>query len=344
MTVPSTTQRIPTTERIILSRTRAIPKIIITSTTATENKLTTEDINVITEDYMKKNVKGSGHFGRFFKNKTSVDEITISSTPISQEETEDYTTKEILENIETTEESMGLATLPHDTVTNNIIDNDAASTSPNGPIISTTTLKYVTIVDIIKDAMTSQSVKEAISDSTDEHYSSDKSEVDIVTNNVMTSTLSTRSKDLASENFTKKYERLRVGVDIAFSTTPNLVTDIEESTSENLQFKATTSDIITSIRLDSGKDRDTESSTTKDLNYEESTQYNATLINEIVTRESSPVMINYTSLMDEKFSTTTKVKNVIKFNVLNLLLIFDIDIDNFDTDNFFIYIFLNLLN
>lgn len=339
MTVPSTTQRIPTTERIILSSTRATPKTIITSITTTESRPITEDINVITEHYMKKNVKGSGLFDRFFKNKTSVDEITVSSTPISKEETEDYTTKEILENIKTTEESIGLATLPHDTVTNNIIDNDAASISPNGPIISTTTLKYVTIVDIIKDAMTSQFVKEAISDSTDKHYSSDKSEVDIVTNNVMTSTLSTRSKDLASENFTKKYERLRVGVDIAFSTTPNLVTDIEESTSENLQFNTTTIDIITSIRSDSGKDKDTESSTTKDLNYEESTatQYNATLIND-VTRESSPVTINYTSLMDEKFSTTTKVKNVIKFNVLNLLLIFDI------LTFLYIYIFLSLLN
>lgn len=315
ITVPSTTQRIPMTERIILSRARTTPKTIITSTTTTEDRSTTEDINVIIEDYLK-NIKGSRHFNRFVKNKTSMDEITISSTLISQEEIEDYTKKEILENTETTEESIGLATLPRDIVTNNIVDNDVASTSSSGPIISTTTpLKHVTIVDIIKDAMTSQSVKEAISDSTDEHYSSDKSEVDIVTNDVMTSTLSTQSKDLTSENSTKKYGRLRVGVDnIAFSTTPSLLTDIEESTSENSQFEATTNDIIISIRSDSGKDRDAENSTTKDLNHENFTaiQYNTTLINEIVTRESSPVTINYTSLMDEKFSTTTKVKSVIK--------------------------------
>ncbi|KAG5326857.1 MMEL1 protein, partial [Acromyrmex heyeri] len=245
-TTTSTIQKTPT-EETILARTWIIP----VNTSTAENR-PTEEANVITEDYSKKNVKGS-HFERYFANTTSIDEITLSA-PVSQKSIEDYTSNEILENVEP--ESIGLTTLSHDITTDNVINN-ATSISSSGPIGVTT--KYTSIVDIIKNIMSS-TTKEFISNSTDGYNNLDKSEVDIVTNNIITSTLLTQSNDTeenVSEN-SKKYERLRI---------------------------------------------DTRNSTTKD--YEESavTEYNAMLINENETRENSPSAINYTSLMDEKFST-----------------------------------------
>lgn len=317
-TTTSTSQKTPT-ERTVLARTWIIP----VNTSTAENR-STEDTNVITEDYSKKNVKGS-HFERYFENKTSIDEVTMPAS-VSQKSIEDSTSNEILENVETTEESIGLTTLPHDITTDDVINN-ATSISSSKPMSATT--KYTSTVDIIKNILSSKSTKEFISDSTDGYYNSDKSEVDIVTNNIITSTLLTQINDTeedVSENSTKKYERLRVGIDnIAFSTTPSLLTDLEESTSakyssdknysETLQFEVTTSNILT--QSDPQENKDTRNSTTKHLNYEESavTEYNATLINEDETRENSSSTINYTPLMDEKFSTefSTEVKSVIKF-------------------------------
>ncbi|EGI59230.1 PREDICTED: membrane metallo-endopeptidase-like 1 [Acromyrmex echinatior] len=306
-TTTSTIQKTPT-EETVLARTWIIP----VDTSTAENR-PTEEANVITEDYSKKNVKGS-HFERYFENTTSIDEITLSA-PVSQKSIEDYTSNEILENVETTKESIGLTTLSHDITIDNVINN-ATSISSSGPI--GVTMKYTSTVDIIKN--TSSTTKEFISNSTDGYYNSNKSEVDIVTNNIITSTLLTQSNDTeenVSENSTKKYEKLRIGIDnITFSTTPSLLTDLEESTSakhssiknnysEILQSE-TTSNILT--RSDSQENEDTRNSTTKDLNYEESavTEYNAMLINENETRENSPSAINYTSLMDEKFSTKVK--------------------------------------
>lgn len=315
--VPLTTQR--TAERTILSRTlkpsnTVIPIITFIHNTPITDR-PTEDIDIITEDYSKKNVKGSRHFERYLE-KTSEDEIT--SPAISQEDIENYTMKEILKNIETTKESIGLSSMTHDIVTNDVMDDDTASISPNGPIISIPTLKYVTIDDIIKDVTTSKSVKESVSDSTDGYYSSNKSEVDIVTNNIIT--LSNDVEENASENSIKEYERLRID-DIAVSTTPNFLVENtsakyfsdKNNYSKDLEFEVTTNNII-STRLNSEKDRDTENSTTKHLNYEESavTEYNATLINEIIRTKSPRSMINYTSFLDEKFSTTTKVQSVMK--------------------------------
>jgi len=305
MTVPSTTQRTPMTERTILSKTWIIPEAVITSTTTEE--ITSEDINVITEDYSETNVKGSYHFERYFKN---VDEVI--SPALSQENTEDYTMKKIQETEATTKQS--LAT--HDIVTDDV-GNNAASTSPSGSIVSgSTTMKYATIIDTIKDVMTSKSAKESISDSTNGYYSSNKSEVDIMTNNVMTSTLSTRSNNLEekiSENPTKK--------DNTFSTSPSLLIDLKESTSakyssdknysEDSQFKVTTNNIIASTRSDLEENRDIENFTTTHLNYEKSTtaKYNSMLtINKTVMRESSPSTINYSH--ENEFST--KIKNVMK--------------------------------
>lgn len=322
MTVPSTTQRAPT-ETTVLSKTLKPPKTIIPIITSTDSR-PTENTNVITEDYLKKNVKGSRHFERYFE-KMNADKIP-SPTPTSQEDTKDYTTKKILKDTGITEESIDLSTLPYDIVTDDdvIIDNDTALTSSDESIISTTTLTHVTIVDI-KKKETSKSIKESISDSTDGYYGSDKSEVDIVINNVITSTLSPQSNDLegnVSKNSTEKDERLMISVgDIAFSTTNPLI-DLEENTSatnennysENSQIEVTTKNItiLTSpTQSDPEEDRDTETSTTK--YYEESAvkRYNETLINEIVTTESFSSTTNYTPVMDEKFSTT-KIKNVTK--------------------------------
>ncbi|XP_077262705.1 endothelin-converting enzyme 2 isoform X1 [Temnothorax americanus] len=347
MTDSSTTQRTSTTERAVLSRTLKPPKTVISTITSThstpiiDNRTNRpiEDNDAITIDYSKdnilRNVKGSRYFERYFEK--SVDEIT-SPASIAQEDTEDYITKEIVKDIQTTEESIDLSTLPHDRhdiVTDDVIVKEAALTSPSRPTISTTTLKCVTIVDIIKDVVTSKFVKTSTNDSTDGYYNLNKSEVDIVTNNIITPTLSARSnglEDNASENFTKKYERLRIGIDdITFSTVPSFhQIDLKENASakypsdknnsEDSQFEVT-SDIISTLptQSDPEEDRDTENFTTKHLNYEESTvtEYNATLINKIVTRESSSSTINYTPLMDEKFSsTTTEVKNEAE-NVMN---------------------------
>ncbi|XP_011702526.1 PREDICTED: membrane metallo-endopeptidase-like 1 [Wasmannia auropunctata] len=315
-----------TIDKTVLT-TRIIPKTVITS--IVENR-STEDTSVITEAPLKKNVKGSRHFERL-KSKMNVTEVKSPASVSSQEDTEeDYTTKEILENVTSTEESIGLTTLPHDIVTD---DND--SISSNGPVVSTTA-KHATIVDIMEDVMTSKSAKESASDTTGGYSSLDKSEVEFVTNNVATPTLLT-------ENSTAKYERLRIDVDnVTVSTTPDLRTDLAGSTSakyssdknnysENSQFEVT-SDIITSTQSDPEENRDTENYTTKHLNYEESTvtdqynsklidemehlnyeestvtEYNSTLINETETRETSPATTNYTPLMDEKFSTNVKNK------------------------------------
>lgn len=315
MTAPLTTQRTPTAERTILSRTlkppnTVIPIIISTYNTPIADDRPTEDIDVITDDYSKKNVKGSRHFERYLE-KTSEDETTSSA--ISQEDTENYTMKEILKNIETTKESVDLSPVSHDIVTNDVMDNDTAS---SGSIIST--LKYVTIIDIIKDVTTSKSIMESVSDPTNEYYSSNKSEIDIVTNDIITPTISNDVEENASENSIKKYERLRMG-DIAFSTTPNFLIETtsakylsdQNNYSEDSEFEVTTGNII-STRLNPEEDRDTENSTTEHLNYEESTvtEYNATLINEVIRTESS--MVNYSPLLNEKFSTITKVPSVMK--------------------------------
>ncbi|XP_011156691.2 endothelin-converting enzyme 2 isoform X1 [Solenopsis invicta] len=321
ITVLSTTQR-TSAERTVLSSVWTTPKIVTTSTTITEGKSTEDTNDIITEDYLKKNVKGFRHFERYFKNKTSVAEITLP-TSISQEDIEDYTMKEVLE---TMKENIGLATLSHDIVPEvTDIVNDATPTSLNEPIISSTTPKYATIVDIIKDVMTSKSVKESTSDSTEEYYSSDKLEVDdIVTNNVIVLSNDLEENEIDSENSTKKFERFRVMNDdddnITISTTSNL-TDLEENTntkyssekinqSESLQSEVTTNDTIVSTQSSLEEDVGAENSTIKHLNYEDSTvtEYNAILTNETVMEKRSPVMINYTPFIDDKFSTT-KVTN-----------------------------------
>jgi len=306
MIIPSTTQRTPMTERTILSRTWIIPETVITPTTI---EITSEDTNIITEDYSKTNVKGSDHFERYYEN---VDEVT-SPAP-SPENTEDYTMKKIQETVVTMKQS--LAT--HDIVTDNV-DNNAASTSPSESTVNgSTTMKYATIIDTIKDVMTSKSAKESISDSTNGYYNSNKSEIDIVTNNVMISTSSTQSNDFeekVSENPTKK--------DNTFSTSPSLLIDLEESTSakyssdknysEDSQFKVTTNNIIASTRSDLEENKDIENFTTTHLNYEKSAmaEYNSMLIiNKTVTRESSPSTINYSLVNENEFST--KIKNVMK--------------------------------
>jgi len=313
MTVPSTTQRTPMTERTILTRTWIIPEAVTPTTT---EEITSEDTNVITEDYSKMNVKGSYHFERYFKN---VDEVT--SPALSQENTDDYIMKKIQETVATTKQS--LAT--HDIVTDDV-DNNAASTSPSGSTVSgSTTMKYATIIDTIKDVMTSKSAKESINGFTNGYYSSNKSEVDIVTSNVMISTSSTRSNDLeekVSENPTKK--------DNTFSTSPSLLIDLEESTSakysdknysKDSQFKVTTNNVIASTRSDLEENRDIENFTTTHLNYEKSamTEHNSMLIiNKTVTRESSPSTINYSLVNENEFST--KTKNVMKIRyILDIL-------------------------
>lgn len=258
---------------------------------------------VTEEDYLKKNVKGSRHFERYEK---SEDEIIF---PTSQEDIENYTVNETLKK-EITEENIDLSTLQYDNTTDAAIINDTVLTSSGKPI--TTSLENVTIVDIVKDVMTSKSVKESTSDSTyNEYYSSDKSEVDIVTVTTLSAWSNDSLEENTSENSTKKNEKSKIVDDIVSSTTLSLLIDLKENTSTEV----TTSDVAISTsptRSDLEEDRDTENSTTKYSNDEKSTVMdNVTLINEIVTRENSP-STDYTSLMDEKFLTTTEIKSVMK--------------------------------
>ncbi|KAL6254645.1 hypothetical protein P5V15_013952 [Pogonomyrmex californicus] len=330
-----TTQRTSTTKRGILSNTQT-PETTITRTT--KNYRSTEEVDIIsTKDNSKKNVKGPRMFEHYHENKTNENKTTTFSTSVHHEVTENYITKYtktvatedyIQKSIEITKQNIDSITLPRDVITDNVIDNGTSSTSP---IIDSTT-KDIPIVEVVNNATTSKSTKEAITVkySIDE-YSSDKSEVEIVINNVTIPTLSTHLNELEEntfENSTKQLEKLRNGVvttDNIVSSTPSLQIDFEESTSvnsffnrtqysEKSQFEVTTNDITVSTSStlsDLKENRNTENFTTEFLNsLYESKEYNATLIDKNVTRESSPV-INYTLLYstNEKFSTTTEVKN-----------------------------------
>lgn len=304
------------------------PRTTITSSTNIERIDRTEsakDIDVITEDYSKKNIKGSRHFERYSENRTAEDETIIFSATVSEKEIEDFsTTKEIIQYTEATKEGVDLATASPDIETDNIIDNDAASTLSNGPIVSNTMLKYnVTIVDVIENVASSKSV-ESTTDKyiSDIYYSTEKSKVDSAIDNITTSTLSSQLNDFeiyAAENFTNKYERLKAAI-VTDITTPSLSTDSEKSTSaksfsdlynysEKSQFEqiVTANHTLTSPIQSNEEDENIKYST--NLNYKESTtKYNPTLINENITRRNFSAIINY--IIDETFSAATKVRNV----------------------------------
>lgn len=314
----------------VVLTTSTIPRTT-TSTTNTEKIESTKDIDVITEEYSKKNIKGSHHFERYSENRTTEGEIITSPVTVSEKETEDSsTTKKIVHNTETTEEDINLTMLPYDNITDNIIDNNAASTSPNEPIVGNATLKYnIKIIDIIENITSSKSV-ESTTDrySPDMYYNTEKSKIDTTIDNITTPTLSRLSdfEGYAAVNFTNKYESLKAAI-ITDITTPNLPTDPEKTTSvkyfsdlynyaEKSQFDVTINDIITSAsptQSNPEEDRNTKYSTTY-LNYnKESTislEYSPTLINENITRKNSSAIMNYTPAIDEKFSSTIKIRNV----------------------------------
>lgn len=297
-----------------------------TSTTNTEKTKPTKNIDVVTEEYSKKNIKGSHHFERYFeKNRTTEGEIIMFPVTVPKKKTEDFsTTKKIVHYTETTEEDIDLTVLPYDIITDNIIDNDTTSILPNGPIVSNITLKYnVKTVDIIENVTSSV---ESVESTTDTYYNTEKSKIDTAIDNITTPTLSSSFNDsegYAAENFTNKYERLKAAV-VTDITTQNLPTDPENNTNvkylsdlynytEELKFDVTTNDIITSTsptQSNPEEDRNTKYSTTY-LNYKESTtglEYSPTLINENVT--SSSATMNYTPAIDERFSQITKIRNV----------------------------------
>lgn len=324
MTVLSTTPRLPT----------SMTKTTTTSTTNAEIAESTKNVDVITEKYSKKNIKGSHYFERYSKNSTTEDDIITSSVTVSEKETEDFSTMKEIVNTETTEEDIDVVSLSNDIVTD-IIDSDTASTLPNEPIVSNATLNYnVTIIDIIEDVASSKS-DESTTDrySSDMYYSTEESKADNTTDNI--STLSSQLneglyenlyeelyqgfKEYATENTTNKYERLKAAI-VSNITTPSLPTDSENSTSakyfsdpynyfEKSQSNVATNNIIISTspaQSDLEEAKNIKYSTT-DLNYEESTtnlEYSPALINENVTRENS-------SARDERSSATTKIGNVI---------------------------------
>ncbi|KAM0728001.1 Endothelin-converting enzyme 2 [Formica fusca] len=296
-----------------------------TSTTNTEKTKPTKNIDVVTEEYSKKNIKGSHHFERYFeKNRTTEGEIIMFPVTVPKKKTEDFsTTKKIVHYTETTEEDIDLTVLPYDIITDNIIDNDTTSILPNGPIVSNITLKYnVKTVDIIENVTSSV---ESVESTTDIYYNTEKSKIDTAIDNITTPTLSSSFNDsegYAAENFTNKYERLKAAV-VTDITTQNLPTDPEKNTNvkylsdlynytEESKFDVTTNDIITSTsptQSNPEEDRNTKYSTTY-LNYKESTtglEYSPTLINENVT--SSSATMNYTPAIDERFSQITKIRN-----------------------------------
>ncbi|XP_072763378.1 endothelin-converting enzyme 2 [Anoplolepis gracilipes] len=304
-----------------------------TSTANAEITESTKDVDVITENYLKKNIKGSHHFERYSENRTTEDEMIMSPVSekviVSENKSEDFLTTEIVNYTETTKKDIDLTMLPLDIITDNI-DNDAGSTLSNGSIVSNTTLTYnFTIVDIIENIASSKSI-EFTTDrySPDMYYSTEKSKTHTEIDNITTSTLSSQSNDFEgypAENFTNKYERLKADI-VTDITTSSLPAESEKSTSakylsdlynysENSEFDITTNNnIITSTsptQSDPEKDKNTKYSTIY-LNYKESTtslEYNTTLSNENVTRKNSSTTMNYTSTIDERFPTTTKITN-----------------------------------
>lgn len=311
------------------------PRPTTASTTNAEVAESTKNIDVITEKYSKKNIKGSHHFERYFENSTTDNDIITSSVTVSEKETENFsTTKEIVNYTETTEEDIDVIILSNNIVTD-IIDNDTASTLPNEPIVSDATLKYnVTIVDIIEDVASSKSIESTDRYSSDMYYSTDESRVDNATDNIPTlssqlneglyETLYEGFEGYATENFTNKYERLEAAI-ISNITTPSLPTDPENSASakyfsdpynyfEKSQSDLATNNIITSTsptQLIPEEDENIKYSTTY-LNYKESTtnlEYSPALINENVTRKNSSTTM--TPVRDERSSASTKIGNVI---------------------------------
>lgn len=296
-----------------------------TSTTNTEKIEPTRDIDIITEEYSKKNIKGSHHFERYSENRTTEGEIITSPVTVSEKETEDSsTTKKIVYYTETMEEDIDLTMLPHDNITDNIIDNNTSSISPNESIVGNVTLKYnIKTVDIIEKIASSKSI-ESMTDkySLDMYYNTEKSKVDTAIDNITTPTLSpTLSlndfEEYAAENFTNKYESLKAAIVTDITTDPEKSTSVKYFSdlynyAEKSQFDVT-NDIITSTSpTQSTPEEDTKYSTTY-LNYKEFTtnpEYSPTLINENITEKNSSATMNYTSAIDESFSSTIKIRNV----------------------------------
>ncbi|XP_025268661.1 neprilysin-2-like isoform X1 [Camponotus floridanus] len=311
--------------------TSMTPETTTTSTTNAEIAESTKNVDVITEKYSKKNIKGFHHFERYSENSTTEDDVVTSSVTVSEKETENFSTmKKIVNYTETTEEDIDVVTLSNDIVTNTI---DTASTLPNEPIVSDATLNYnVTIVDIIEDVASSKS-DESTTDrySSSMYYSTEESKADNTTDNI--STLSSQLneglyenlydelyqgfKEYATENSTNKYERLEAAI-VSNITTPSFPTDSDSSTStkyfsdpynyfDKSQSNVAINNIIistSSTQSDLEEAENIKYSTT-DLNYKESTtnlEYSPALINENVTRENS-------SARDERSSATTKIGN-----------------------------------
>lgn len=322
MTVLSTTPRLSTSK---------IPRTITASTTNTEIAKSTKNIDVITEKYSKKNIKGSRHFERYSENSTTEDDIITSSVTVSEKETENFfTTKKTVNYTETTEEDIDVIILSNDIVTD--IDNDTTSTLSNEPIVSDATLKYN-----VEDVVSSKSIESTDRYSSDMYYDTEESKVDNATDNI--SSLSSQLNEglyetlyqelhegfegYATENFTDKYERLEAAI-VSNITTPSFPTDPENSTNtkyfsdpynyfEKSQSDVAINNIITSTsptQSNLEEDENTKYSTTY-LSYKESTtnlEYSPALINENVRENSS---ITMTPVRDERFSATTKIGNVI---------------------------------
>ncbi|XP_050461245.1 neprilysin-2-like [Cataglyphis hispanica] len=291
-----------------------------TSTTNTEKIEPTRDIDIITEEYSKKNIKGSHHFERYSENRTTKGEIITSPVTVSEKEIEDSsTTKKVVHYTETTEEDIDLTMLLYDNITDNIIDNNASSTSPNESIVGNATLKYnIKTVDI-ENIASSKSI-ESTTDKyfPDMHYNIEKSKVDTAIDNITTPTLSRLNdfEEYAAENFTNKYESMKAAIVTDITTDPEKSTSVKYFSdlynySEKSQFDVT-NDIITSTSpTQSTPEEDTKYSTTY-LNYKEFTtnpEYSLTLINENITENNSSTTMNYTSAIDESFSPTIKIRN-----------------------------------
>lgn len=323
MTVLSTTPRLST----------STPRTT-TSTMNTEIVESTKNVDVITEKYLQKNIKGSHHFERYSENSTTEDDTITSSVTIPKKENSS-TMKEIINYTETTEQDIDVITLSND-----IIDNDTTTTLPNESIVSEATLKYNVTIDIIENNASSKS-DEPTTDrySFDVYYSTDESKVDNTTDSILTSSQSNEElyenlykelyqgfKEYTTENFTNKYERLEAAI-VSNITIPSLLTDPENNTSteyfsdsynyfEKSQPNVTTNNIIISTSPTQSDPEEDENITysTPYLNYKESTtniEYNPALINENLTRYNSSATTTYTPARDERSSATTKVGNVI---------------------------------
>jgi len=267
-------------------------------------KTTKEYINIVpkeytwnTQDVTEKIVELSS------QNAIIKDEIITSSVIVSKEKIDHYTTtKKIFQY----DENIDLTMTQDNVMTDNIIDNDLTSMSPDTQMVHTTTIKHH-ITSII-DPINPKSVEE-----------------DTINDYFLNATHTTTKSKFVTENSTDSDKSGIVKIDtvtgtIISSITPNNFTDFEQNTNTYTSDKYYQEKFNTSInnftstppiRTVFEKDRNIEEFTTRYPNYKKSatSENRNTLVNKTITIETSSTTEEYTSSID-KVLLIIEIKNI----------------------------------